>query len=51
METLSPSTAKRDRTDKKDAYERAGVEEYWIVSPQGAFPHIKMFLGEIFEGI
>ena len=35
VETLSPSTAKRDRTDKKDAYEKAGVEEYWIVSPQG----------------
>lgn len=35
-ETLSPSTAKRDRTTKKDIYERAGVEEYWIVSPQGS---------------
>lgn len=34
-ETLSPSTAKRDRTEKKDIYERAGVEEYWIVSPRG----------------
>lgn len=34
-ETLSPSTAKRDRTEKKDIYEQAGVEEYWIVSPQG----------------
>ena len=22
--------------DKKDIYERSGVEEYWIVSPQGA---------------
>lgn len=31
-ETLSPSTAKRDRTVKKDAYEKAGVEEFWIVS-------------------
>ncbi len=89
VETLSPSTAKRDRTEKKDIYEQAGVEEYWIVSPQGAveiyylengkyileqnyilqsneeeedynvdleislreFPHIKMTLGEIFEGI
>lgn len=88
-ETLSPSTAKRDRAEKKDIYETAGVEEYWIVSPQGsveiyyledgkyilkqsymlqedkdddeynaeteialrAFPHIKMTLGEIFEGI
>ena len=89
VETLSPSTAKRDKTEKKDIYEKAGVEEYWIVSPQGAleiyylvdgkyilehsyilqgdkdeedynaediiclksFPHIKMELGEIFEGI
>lgn len=89
VETLGPSTAKRDKSEKKDIYERAGVEEYWIVSPQGAveiyylenekyileqsyilqddkeeddynaeteialraFPHIKMTLGEIFEGI
>lgn len=35
VETLSPSTAKRDRGEKKDIYEKAGVEEYWIVSPQG----------------
>lgn len=89
VETLSPSTAKRDRTEKKDIYEKAGVDEYWIVSPHGSveiyymvdgkyvlehsyilqddedeedynakeiiylksFPHIKMELGEIFEGI
>lgn len=89
VETLSPSTAKKDRTVKKDIYEESGVEEYWIVSPQGlieiyylndgkytleesymlqgdkegeyynaeteirlrAFPHIKMTLGDIFEGI
>lgn len=89
VETLSHSTAKRDRAEKKDIYEKAGVEEYWIVSPQGsveiyylqdgkyileqshmlqddkeddeynadieiwlrAFPHIKMTLGDIFEGI
>ncbi len=88
-ETLSPSTALKDRTEKKDIYEKAGVEEYWIVSPQGlveiyylqdgeyileysymlqddkedadynaetviclrAFPHIKMELRDIFEGI
>ncbi len=87
-ETLSHSTAKKDRTKKKDIYEEAGVEEYWIISPQGsveiyylqdgkyvleqnylfqddkeedynadveislrAFPHIKMTLGEIFEGV
>ncbi len=36
VETLSPSTAKRDKSEKKDIYEKAGVEEYWIVSPQGS---------------
>ena len=90
VETLSPSTAKRDRAEKLAIYEAAGVEEYWIVSPQGksvdiyyledckyillesyilqddqeeehynadteiclrAFPHIKMRLEEIFEGM
>ena len=35
-ETLSPSTAKRDRTEKKDIYEKVGVEEYWIAPPQGS---------------
>ncbi|MCI9491087.1 Uma2 family endonuclease [Lachnospiraceae bacterium 48-42] len=88
-ETLSPSTAKIDKIEKKDIYERAGVEEYWIISPQGfldiyyledgkyslnqsymiesdqeaecynaeteislrAFPHIKMTLAQIFEGV
>ena len=90
VETLSPSTAKRDKTEKKDIYEKAGVDEYWIVSPQGksveiyylengkyvleenyilqddiddedynveteitlrGFPHIKMQLKEIFDGV
>lgn len=88
-ETLSHSSAKRDKTEKKDIYEKAGVEEYWIVSPLGsveiyylqdgkyvleqnymlqddkededynaeteiclkAFPHIKVVLGEIFDGV
>jgi len=36
VETLSPSTAKKDRAEKKDIYESAGVEEYWIISPQGS---------------
>ena len=90
VETLSPSTAKRDKTEKKDIYEKAGVDEYWIVAPQGksveiyylengkyvleqnyilqddiddedynaeteitlrGFPHIKMQLKEIFDGV
>ncbi|MCI9444610.1 MAG: Uma2 family endonuclease [Oscillospiraceae bacterium] len=33
IEVLSPSTARYDRGHKKDAYEAAGVREYWIVEP------------------
>ncbi|MBR1761143.1 MAG: Uma2 family endonuclease [Schwartzia sp.] len=33
VEVLSPSTAIHDRGIKKDAYERAGVKEYWIADP------------------
>ena len=33
VEVLSPSTAKRDRTYKKQVYEQCGVREYWLVSP------------------
>ena len=31
VEILSPSTAKRDFTKKKEIYARSGVKEYWIV--------------------
>ena len=34
VETLSPSTAMRDLSVKKDIYETTGVLEYWIVSPK-----------------
>ena len=33
VEVLSPSTAKNDRSYKKDVYERCGVREYWIANP------------------
>lgn len=33
VEILSPSTAKRDRTLKRDRYQHFGVPEYWIVDP------------------
>jgi Uma2 family endonuclease len=33
VEVLSPSTAKHDRTTKYSAYEKHGVQEYWIVDP------------------
>ncbi len=31
VEVLSPSTASRDRGEKKAIYERNGVDEYWMV--------------------
>jgi len=34
IEILSPSTEKRDLSDKKEIYGKAGVKEYWIVDPQ-----------------
>ena len=33
IEVLSPGTAKRDRTIKKDLYEQHGTREYWLVEP------------------
>ncbi|MBE3588892.1 MAG: Uma2 family endonuclease [Thermoanaerobacteraceae bacterium] len=33
MEILSPSTAVRDRTKKKDLYARHGVKEMWVIHP------------------
>jgi Uma2 family endonuclease len=33
VEILSPSTTRRDRTEKKKIYEDNGVDEYWIVDP------------------
>ena len=33
VEVLSPSTARMDKTHKKDVYARCGVREYWLVSP------------------
>ena len=34
VEVLSPTTARYDRREKKNAYERCGVREYWIISPE-----------------
>ena len=33
VEVLSPSTAKFDRQEKYQAYEKHGVNEYWIIDP------------------
>ena len=33
IEILSPTTSRRDRTDKKRVYEQNRVDEYWLVDP------------------
>jgi len=33
IEILSPSTSRKDRMEKFFLYERVGVKEYWLVSP------------------
>jgi Uma2 family endonuclease len=33
VEVLSPSTASHDQLRKRGVYERAGVQEYWLVHP------------------
>jgi len=35
VETLSPSTGHRDKTVKKEIYQKCGVEEYWLVDTNG----------------
>jgi len=34
VEVLSPSTLRADRTVKFEAYQQAGVREYWIANPK-----------------
>lgn len=33
IEILSPGTALRDQTEKRDLYEKHGVREYWVANP------------------
>ena len=34
IEVLSPSTQRHDQLVKLNLYQRAGVQEYWIVDPE-----------------
>lgn len=34
IEIISPSTARRDKIEKFNLYEKSGVQEYWIVEPE-----------------
>ena len=33
IEIMSPSSGKKDRVEKYNKYEKAGVKEYWVVEP------------------
>jgi len=58
VEILSPGTRKTDETVKRHLYDRAGVNEYWIVDPElelvkvhrrredGTFPRVAEFARE-----
>lgn len=35
VEVLSPSDPRRDQVTKRELYNRYGVQEYWIVDPEG----------------
>ena len=49
VEVLSLSTMARDRGIKKNAYERAGVREYWIVDPVSESIEVYHLRDERFE--
>ena len=47
VEILSPSTAERDRSDKRVLYGRHGVMEYWLVDPMAETVQIHRLEGEV----
>ena len=42
IEIISPSSVARDRVAKKRIYQRCGVKEYWLVSPE--YEEIEIFV-------
>ena len=49
VETLSPATALRDMTVKKEIYQAAGVEEYWIISSKERAVHVRFTYSYILQ--
>jgi len=49
VETLSPSTGHRDKTVKKEIYQKCGVEEYWLVDPYGCSLEIYYLKNGVYE--
>ncbi len=51
IEVLSPGTRRKDQTKKRQAYERHGVQEYWIVDPEDDSIRILRLSGRKFDYI
>jgi Uma2 family endonuclease len=51
IEVLSPSTRGVDEIEKRKLYERGGVDEYWIVDPEGELVKIYRRSGGAFEPV
>lgn len=49
IEIVSPSSVRRDRIEKRIAYARAGVREYWIVDPERREIAVHATLGDRFD--
>lgn len=49
VETLSSSTGHRDKTVKKEIYQKCGVEEYWLVDPHGYSLEIYYLKNGVYE--
>ena len=50
VEILSPSTARRDRTEKKAIYAACGVREYWLVDGKRREVVVFHLEGEGYDG-
>jgi Uma2 family endonuclease len=49
VEILSPSTARRDRTEKLEIYAENGVEEYWVIDPRRREITVYRRPGDVFD--
>ncbi len=49
IEIFSPGTAKRDKREKYDLYQKHGVPEYWMVDPVGQYVEVCVCEDGIFK--
>ncbi len=49
VEVASPGTVTHDRREKYDAYEQAGVSEYWMVDPATQTVEVRILEGQRYE--